>query len=120
MNKYSVRMNWFSWLIAVVVFSDLSSQRLCSKNESGWESSGKDTGIEKSHYLPRGPRIKHVCRSASSVLRTSLGTLNDDETDGTWIGIDNIFVIEKFSARNGEVYVLVVETVLTANMSAVG
>lgn len=39
----------------------------------------KETYPEKDHYVPRGPRIKHVCRSASSVLKTPS---NDKELEG--------------------------------------
>lgn len=40
----------------------------------------------------RGPRIKHVCRSASSVLRTSVESLNECDNDGTFL-FEFLFVL---------------------------
>ncbi|XP_065221802.1 histone-lysine N-methyltransferase trithorax-like isoform X2 [Planococcus citri] len=56
-------------------------QKITTRNKVPQESARVEENFtEKEPYLPRGPRIKHVCRSASSVLKTSS---NDKEIEET-------------------------------------
>lgn len=72
------------------IFADSSNHKLNVKNNRIAVNSSRERN-EKELQIPRGPRIKHVCRSASSVLRTSLVTLNDleEEDEGILIEFSN-------------------------------